>query len=49
MQDDKDDLTGMRNNNEIPKFVEEKGSDAARGNVVSLGKIVVYYRVGSGR
>jgi len=27
----KNDLTGMRNNNWIPKFVEEKESDSARG------------------
>ena len=38
MQDDKDDLTGMRNNNGIPKFVEERGSDSAKDDVVSLGK-----------
>jgi len=31
MQDDKDDLIGIRNNNGIPKFVKEKGSDSARG------------------
>jgi len=46
MQYDKDALTGMRNINGIPKFVEEKGSDSARGNVVSLGKMTVYYRIG---
>jgi len=46
MQDSKDDLTGMRNNNGIPKFIEEKGSDSARGNVVSLGKMIVYRCIG---
>jgi len=46
MQDDKGDLTGMRNNNRIPKFIEEKGSDSAWGNVVSLGKMIVYYCIG---
>jgi hypothetical protein len=43
MQDNKDDLTGMRNNNGVPKFVEEKDPTPLRGNVVSLGKMVVYY------
>jgi len=49
MQDDKGDLTRDRNNNGIPKFVEEKGPDSARGNVVSLGKMIVFYRIGLGR
>jgi len=31
MQDDIDGLVGMRNNNGIPKLVEEKESDSARG------------------
>ena len=44
MQDDKDDLTGMRKNKGIPKFVE-KGSDS----VVLLGKMIVYYHIGSER
>jgi len=46
MQDGKDDLIGMRNNNGIPKFVEEKGSDSASGNVVLLGKMIVYHCIG---
>jgi len=40
VQDGKDALTGTRNNDGIPKFIEEKGSDSARGNVVSLGKMI---------
>jgi len=38
MQDDKDDLTGMRKNNGIPKFVEEEGSDSARGYCSFIGE-----------
>ena len=38
MQDDKVDLTETRNNNGIPKLVEEKGIRFRQGNVVSLGK-----------
>jgi len=49
MQDGIYDLIGTRNNNGIPKFFEEKGSDFARGNVVLLGKMIVYYRIGSER
>jgi hypothetical protein len=37
MQDGKDDLTGERNNNGIPKFVKER-DPTPLGNVVSLGK-----------
>jgi len=43
MQDGKSDLTRMRNNNGIPKFVEEMRSDSTWGNVVSPEKMVVYY------
>jgi len=46
MQDGKDDLIGTRNNNGIPKFVEEKGSDSASGDVVPLGKKTVYHCIG---
>jgi len=46
MQDDKDDLTGDRNNNRIPKFVEERDLTPLRDIVVSLGKVIVYYRIG---
>jgi len=46
MQDDTDDLTGMRNNNGIPKFVEKRDLTPLGGNVVSQGKMIVYYRTG---
>ena len=35
-----------RNNNGIPKFVEERDPTPLGGNVVSLGKMIVYYRIG---
>jgi hypothetical protein len=37
MQDGKDDLTGDRNKNGIPKFVEER-DPTPLGNVILLGK-----------
>ena len=43
MQDDKDNLTGTRNNNGIPSFIEERDPTPLAGNVVSLGKMIVYY------
>jgi len=43
MQDDKDDLTGTRNNNRIPSFIEERDPTPLAGNVVSLWKMIVYY------
>jgi hypothetical protein len=43
MQDGKNDLNGNKNNNEIPKFVEERDPTPLGGNVVSLGKMIVYY------
>jgi len=43
MQDDKGDLTGTRNHNGIPKFVEERDLTPLGGNIVSLGKMVVHY------
>ena len=46
MHDGKDDLIGTRNNNGIPKFIEEKGSDSASGDVVPLGKMTVYHCIG---
>jgi len=46
MQDGKDILTETRYHNGIPKFVE-KGTRLRLGdNVVSLGKMVVYYCIG---
>jgi len=47
MQDDKDDLTGMRKNNEIPKFVEERDPTPLGDTVGSLGKMIVHYRIRS--
>jgi len=48
MQDGKDDLTGLRNNNGVPKFIWRKRDPTPlRGNVVSLGKMIVYYRIDS--
>jgi len=48
MQDSKDDLSGTRNNNKIPKFVEEKGIRLRLGVIlVLLGKMIVYYPIGS--
>jgi len=47
MQDGKDDLIGMRNNNGIPKFVEEEGSDSARGYSSFTREMIVYYHIGS--
>jgi len=46
MQNDKGDLTGDRNNNRIPNFVEERDPTQLGGNVVSLGKMIVYYHIG---
>jgi len=45
MQDGKDDLTGRRNHNGIPKFVEERDPTPLGDNVVSLGTMIVYYRI----
>ena len=38
-----------RNNNGIPKFVEERDPTPIGDNLVSLGKMVVYYHIGSKR
>ena len=38
-----------RNNNRMPEFVEERDPTPLGGNVVSLGKMIVYYRIGSER
>jgi len=47
MQDNKDDLTGLGNNNEMPKFIWRKRDPTPLGgNVVSLGKMIVYYHIG---
>jgi len=37
MQDNKYDLTGTKNNNGIPKFVEERAPTPLGDSVVSLG------------
>jgi len=49
MQDDKCDLTGERNNIRMPKIVKEQDPTPLGDNAVSLGKMVVYYRIGSKR
>jgi len=49
MQNVKNDLTRTRNNNGIPKFVEERDPTPIGDNLVSLGKMVVYYHIGSKR
>ncbi len=46
MQDDKDDLTGDRNNNRIPSSLKKRDPTPLGDNVVSLGEMVVYYCVG---
>jgi len=38
MQDDKDDLTGMRNNNRIPTFIEERAPTPLGGMQFHWGK-----------
>jgi len=45
MQDDIDGLTGMRNSNGIPKLVEERDPTPLGDTVVSLGKMIVHYRI----
>jgi len=47
MLDDIDGLAGTRNNNGIPKLVEERDPTPLGDTVVSLGNMVVYYRIGS--
>jgi len=43
MQDDKDKTTRERNNNRIPESVKGRDPTPLGDNVVSLGKMVVYY------
>jgi hypothetical protein len=43
MHDGKDDLTGMRKNSGIPKFIEERDPTPLGDTVVLLGKMVVHY------
>jgi len=45
MQNGKDDLTRMRNNNGIPKFVKEKDLTPLGGKSSFTGKMIVYYRI----
>ena len=46
MQDDEDILTGTRNHDGIPEFVEKGDLTLLGDNVISLGKMVVFYCIG---
>jgi len=46
MQDDEDILTGMRNHDGIPEFVEKGDPTLLGDNVISLGKMAVFYGIG---